>query len=99
MTVEFTVRFSKAPPAYFDPVIVSSEENAYGLAGGRWFDGNVECSFLTSRDALKIVEVTEYINMESRCTQDSFYACLARRFAAFDFSTVQWHGFFYIKLA
>ena len=87
LNVEFTVRFSNAPPAYFDPVIVSSEENAYGLAGGRWFDGNVECSYLTSRDTLKIIEVTEYINMESRCTKDSFYACLARRFAAFDFST------------
>ena len=88
LTVEFTVRFSSAPPSFLDPVIISSEENAYGLAGGRWFDGNIQCSYLKPFEVLKIIEITEYINLDSRCTKDSFYACLARRFLELDFRTI-----------
>ena len=27
----------------FVNLITTSEENSFGLAGGRWFDGNVQC--------------------------------------------------------
>ena len=35
-------------------ILATSEENSYGLAGGRWFDGNVYCSSLRTGYQMKI---------------------------------------------
>ena len=68
-------------------VIVASEENSYGLALGRWFDGKVDClNTLRNGASLRIVEVNEFVNLETMCSQ-SYYQCLAKRFALYDFST------------
>ena len=64
-------------------VMVTSEENAYGLAGGTWFDGIVDdCFVIANGDLLKMVEITEYIHLDSTCSL-SYYECLAERFAKF----------------
>ena len=49
-------------------VIATTEQNCYGLAWGRWFDGHVSCPYalLLSGVALRMKSVTEYINMGSR---------------------------------
>ena len=67
--------------------MVSSEENAYGLAGGQWFDGIVnQCERIGGGDLLQINEVTEYKNLN--CSK-SYYECLAEIFSKFDFSLVK----------
>ena len=63
---------------------VATEENSYGLVGGKWFDGYVRCFPVFSGDAIKIVQVFEYHNLKSDCS-NSYYECLAERFASMDF--------------
>ena len=69
-------------------VFASSNENSYGLTGGRWFDGKVEKPLKLSKTSdydLQIAEVTDYVNIESKCSRESYYECLARRFLETDF--------------
>ena len=63
-------------------VMLTSEENAYGLAGGKWFDGFVNChSSNVSKGLLyKIIAVNEYRNLDFKCSKDSYYKCLGKRF-------------------
>ena len=69
-------------------IMVTTDKNSYGLAGSRWFDGNVYCTthLFNTGDSLKIIEVNEYINMDSTCSDESYYECLAKRFASFNFT-------------
>ena len=53
-------------------VVASSNENSYGLTGGRWFDGKVEKPLKLSKTSdydLQIAEVTDYVNIESKCSK------------------------------
>ena len=68
-------------------VMVTSEENSYGLlAGKRWFDGNVQdgVKFNMMGNGFRNIEVIEYRNMESTCSYESYYECLARRLLNLD---------------
>ena len=76
-------------------VWVTSEENSYGVAEERWFDGiTVNPSLLLFIEPitrycysrLNIHEVTEYKNIASICSKYSYYECLAKRFADEDLS-------------
>ena len=76
-------------------VWVTSEKNSYGLAEDRWFDGitvnpslflYIEPNNARFYSRLNIHEVTEYKNIESICSKDSYYECLAKRFANEDLS-------------
>ena len=74
----------------------SSQDNAYGLAGGRWFDGDVtwiaiggfnsKWSLYKNTYEVQIVEVNEHFELEEMCSKDSYYKCLAKRFTDFDFA-------------
>ena len=74
-------------------ILATSEENSYGLAGGRWYDGNVDCSKLKSGYVMKIEEVKEYINLNSTCSMDSYYECLAKRFHGVNFRAIKGEKF------
>ena len=44
--------------------LTTSEENSYGLAGDKWFDGFIEGFYgVTSGSMFQITEVTEYKNL------------------------------------
>ena len=66
----------------------TSEENSYGLPERKWFDGIVQDSqgMLVKKhrhfnaDLLRIIEVTEYFNMDWHCSHESYYECLSKRF-------------------
>ena len=62
-------------------VFVTSEANSYGLLGGQWFDGHVEEIYLDlyRTNHLHISKMTEYRNIESTCSKESYYECLAKR--------------------
>ena len=63
-SLEFMFHYSNKSftPGSFQ-VIATSEENSYGLAGGRWYDGKAECApFVTQRAVIGIFEVTEYLS-------------------------------------
>ena len=72
-------------------VYATSEENSYGFVEKKWFDGIVqdpdgmsvtrtEDSESSYGDSLIIVEVNEYVNLDWKCSQDSYYKCLVKRF-------------------
>ena len=78
-------------------VWVTSEENSFGLAEERWFDGAIQQPALSfdNHDAeeneelpgyyfykkhIKIVSITEYQNLMSKCSTMDYYKCLATRF-------------------
>ena len=71
-------------------VILSSEDNSYGMAGGKWFDGYVDChsSIISKGMVYKIIGVDEFRNLETECSVDSYYRCLTKRFEEFDFKKV-----------
>ena len=69
-------------------IFISSEENIYGVSWYQFYDGKFkrienEGGRLVGGKCrvLYISGVTEYRNLEDFCSQDSFYLCLARRFA------------------
>ena len=72
---------------------ITSEENSYGIAQNKWFDGKVDAIQLqtnnadrrTRRTSLKIEDITEYRYLKSRCSKDSYYQCLADHFVKFNF--------------
>ena len=76
-------------------VYATSEKNSYGIVEKKWFDGIVEdpngVKVETTKvsqndngyslgDLLTIVEVNEYINLDWKCSQNSYYECLAKGF-------------------
>ena len=76
--VKLVFKFSNTSEAHTSGCVrLTSEANAYGLAGGRWFDGKVYKTCIATGWLLRIVEVTEYINLESTCSHDSYYQCLS----------------------
>ena len=75
-------------------IALTTEENSYGIAQNKWFDGKVDAIQLqldnndprrTRRTSLKIEDITEYRYLESRCSKDSYYQCLADNFVNFNF--------------
>ena len=67
------------------------------MAGGKWYDGLVDERYLyKSGDMVKITEVTEYLNMDATCSL-SYYECLAKRFATFDYSKAKNKSFAFGK--
>ena len=81
--MHIAIKFSRLPvPDMY--VMISSEANAYGLAGGQWFDGFVdECYKISTGDLIKVTEVTEYKNLYSTCSMP-YYKCLAERLSKYD---------------
>ena len=73
---------------------VSSEENIYGMSVEKWFDGKDDFPYNNlyvdgshpDYHYLEISELTEYRNIDSVCSVESYYQCLAKRFVAYDFS-------------
>ena len=72
-------------------VYATSEENSYGFVEKKWFDGivkNPEGIFVERTndsesmygDSLIIVEVNEYVNLDWKCSQSSYYESLVKRF-------------------
>ena len=76
--------------SHYPKVMFASEKNMFGVVAGKVFDGTVngcfDSSSLMKGSTLKIGEVTETINLPSKCSEESYYECLAKRFAQFDFS-------------
>ena len=80
------------PTFYKAQMWVTNEANAFGLAFEKWFDaGERTMAEATQPDKYEepkigtlvyIPEVTETSNMDSVCSQDSYYVCLAKRFSS-----------------
>ena len=74
-------------PTEIASVTLTSEENAYGwTTDNGWFGGNVGVIDLINVESncpytyeFKILGLTEQINF-AKCSQDSYYECLAKRF-------------------
>ena len=64
--------------------MITSEENTYGLAAGNgFFDGHVDSEFCdpVGRNyggLIKITEVYENLNLPPKCSQNSYYQCMAK---------------------
>ena len=88
--VQLALNFANGSTPGWADFVVTSEDNSFGIAWKRWFDGKIGRfggKFEGDYWAMKIIEVTEYHNME--CSKDSYYKCLAKRFSTFfDFSQV-----------
>ena len=69
---------------------VVSDKNLHGMSEERFFDGNCEKNELRNGldHTITIVEVKEHNNLVSICSHDSYYECLAKRFANVDFTEV-----------
>ena len=77
-------KLHRSSSAYF-----TSEENSYGIAWGKWFDGHQGLRSLTNGKAVRIIGATEYRNLESTCTSESYFECLAKRLAQLDFANTE----------
>ena len=64
---------------------LATEENSYGFDQRKWFDGVVEVvNWDMHYMRLTVVDITEYQYMSPTCSKESFYECLANRFANLD---------------
>ena len=79
--------------AIYTYLVATNEQNSFGITQGRWFDGKMEM-FTIERNAawlkqfeLKVTKIEEIFNLESICSHDSYYRCLAKRFRTFNFDT------------
>ena len=79
---------------------ITSEDNAYGATRGRWFDGQTYIigmppSQLDKKSGLHfwgknefeigLEKIREYNHLESTCSKDSYYKCLAKRLKEFNY--------------
>ena len=68
--VQWALKFNhslRSQPFRIIEVTLTSEENSYGLAGRKWYDGYVKCLFGGDDNALyKFIEVTEYLKLDSK---------------------------------
>ena len=75
-------------------VLLASEENIYGLNWLRAYDGSLKYWFRNDFKVRKkclvinIVEHVEHRNLEISCSHESYYQCLAMRFASLDLRNV-----------
>ena len=79
-TVELAFKFSNESrlPGTGE-VLFSDEDNSFGLAGGVWFDGPVDCFPMVYTGAMfKIVEVTEYLHLTSLCSPEVHNALIRK---------------------
>ena len=60
----------------------NSEENSYGLVLENWFEGRIDQPLVLPPGShkLHIDEVNEYHGLDSSCSDDSYYRCLANHF-------------------
>ena len=69
-------------------IFLTSEENIYGVSWFQFYDGKfkriekVGAGLGRKCRVLYITGLTEYRNLKDLCSQESYYRCLARRFAA-----------------
>ena len=72
--------FNLAPPTIY----FTTEENSYGITKKRWYDGKVvgHKLFFSHYHEFTVKEVTEYVHMEETCSHESYFQCLANRFAS-----------------
>ena len=77
-------------------ILVSSEPNSFGIGWKRWFDGAVEPFKGIRRNlignfpllySLHVYEVNEYMSINSQCSDQSYYECLASRFISHEIQT------------
>ena len=62
-------------------LFVTSEENAYGIIGDTWYDGNVEPYTLKNKTLQKLsIQIEEHHHLANLCQQQSYYQCLASEF-------------------
>ena len=80
-SVDSNTRILRSAPLY---AFVTSEENSYGAAGKRWFDGKAKRLYLKHTYLIKVTDVTEYHHIESTCSKESYYECLAKRFFQYE---------------
>ena len=63
-----------------------SEQNSYGIAKGKWFDGKVygrsgyRFALIHNHQSVDIFSVKEHRNLPYTCSNESYYECLVRRF-------------------
>ena len=89
---EFEFYNSSIAPSEAD-MTLTSEDNSYGLAWNRWFDGKRLKAQLeiNTQSHIKIVSINEYQYIPYTCTAMSFYQCLAKRFESLDFSSAEFN--------
>ena len=82
--LQLRLRFVNVTPPTSAQVTFTSEENSYGRIFDRWYDGG-SVKVLSLNDgqgySAKIVSVKEYFYLKPNCSQDSYFECLAKRFA------------------
>ena len=76
-------------------ITATSEANSYGITQDRWFDGKSETGSVErywpaagnwkNVNELTITKINEVFNLHQNCQDDSYYRCLAKRFANFNF--------------
>ena len=83
--IGITIEFMKRTPEKI-LLSVTTETNSYGWTRDRWMDGKTDVIQVDLNRIvdLKINEVVEYQYLSSLCSQDSYFECLAERFANFD---------------
>ena len=82
MDMKYAFSFLREPSPNYMQVYFTSEGNSNGIIFHRWFEGYVNTKHKMKKN--KILEVhiektTEYINLESSCSNDTYYQCLAKR--------------------
>ena len=62
-------------------LLLTSQQNSYGLVTNHWYEGNVEPIWLKNgaKQNLRITETRMYEYLKGTCTQTSFYECLAKK--------------------
>ena len=78
-------------------VTATSDANCYGITQDRWFDGKSETVKVIRRthydgtnnwmnvNELTITKINEVFNLHHSCSDESYYQCLAKRLAKFNF--------------
>ena len=77
-------------------LIATSEHNSYGIVDEKWFDGEVKFpsinffpdNYCRDYKELNIVGVIDYLNLDTLCTHESYYECLAERFVRLDLNRI-----------
>ena len=86
-SIDVADAFTKSTRKYHRPsVFATSEENSYGMAWDRWFDGYFGKKLGFNGRLLKIIDIIEHNNLETTCITDSYYECLAKRLIKLDFT-------------
>ena len=63
---------------FLGQLFFTSKENSYGAVTGKWYDGKVNIMYLDRMRNLPLTlsKITGYTNLQSSCTEQSYYECL-----------------------